>query len=521
MRSRIWKKPTLLLGALVALVALLAAACASGVPQQDLDAAKAQLQAKEQELAQAKGQLSQKDGEIASLGAQVKGLAPTTIVQTGQLQPAPAGAQPTGWDTAESMRGGLTLFARYDSSGPDAYDVKKHPLVYVSSEGMAKVGSPGKNKYAGLYIIDANTKEVVASATYNLGYEHTGAGHTTGISPDGKWFYAGTTVKIDNESTPLVLIINARTLKLDKALKGVGIAKGFALHHSIGFIDSKGKDRVTLTKNSGPGFILDPKDDNRVVRAITAQDVAMLGHNYVTISPDGKWLYWALRPSSWGNEHGEGGVAKINLETGAVTYIWGLGEGANPLGMAHTADGKFTYINDAHGDAVYKIDNATNTIVGKTNAGVAGPYGLTLNWDETQLYTIGKGEGSHNTGHVIGVIDTGTKPGAIFRPNRDFNQPIVLGSSAKSIDHGILHPDPKVNELWVSNMAGWETIVLDLNTREVKAYIPTPNGGDTHSGGFVRYNPDWTGKLVNDMGGPKADVYAAKVPLVAAALAAK
>ena len=55
-------------------------------------------------------------------------------------------------------------------------------------------------------------------------------------------------------------------------------------------------------------------------------------------------------------------------------------------------------------------------------------------------------------------------------------------------------------------MKGWEIIVLDLNTNKPKAYIPTPNGGDTHSGGFVRYNADWTGELLADMGCPKGAV---------------
>jgi hypothetical protein len=54
-------------------------------------------------------------------------------------------------------------------------------------------------------------------------------------------------------------------------------------------------------------------------------------------------------------------------------------------------------------------------------------------------------------------------------------------------------------------MVWWETIVLDLKTHEVKAPIPTPNGADTHSGGFVRYTPDWKG-LLADMGGPKASL---------------
>jgi mono/diheme cytochrome c family protein len=47
---------------------------------------------------------------------------------------------------------------------------------------------------------------------------------------------------------------------------------------------------------------------------------------------------------------------------------------------------------------------------------------------------------------------------------------------------------------------------MDLNTHKVSAYIPTPNGGDTHSGGFVRYTPDWKGELLADMGGPKRAV---------------
>ena len=53
---------------------------------------------------------------------------------------------------------------------------------------------------------------------------------------------------------------------------------------------------------------------------------------------------------------------------------------------------------------------------------------------------------------------------------------------------------------------------MDLNTHKVNAYIPTPNGGDTHSGGFVRYTPDWKGELLADMGGPKAAVQGDDAP---------
>jgi mono/diheme cytochrome c family protein len=57
---------------------------------------------------------------------------------------------------------------------------------------------------------------------------------------------------------------------------------------------------------------------------------------------------------------------------------------------------------------------------------------------------------------------------------------------------------------------------MDLNTHKVSAYIPTPNGGDTHSGGFARYTPDWKGELLADMGGPKGAVRAIMRQRVAA-----
>ncbi len=63
-------------------------------------------------------------------------MTPTLVVQAGQLAPPPPAAQPTGWDTPESIRGRLKLLATYDSSGPDAWDVEAHPLVYFTSEGV-------------------------------------------------------------------------------------------------------------------------------------------------------------------------------------------------------------------------------------------------------------------------------------------------------------------------------------------------------------------------------------------------
>jgi DNA-binding beta-propeller fold protein YncE len=431
----------------------------------------------------------------------------STTTQSAQLAPAATGAQPTGWETTEAQRGQLTLLAKFDSSGDAAWDQVKHPTVFVTSMGKAPKPTGAKIDGAGLYIIDASTKEVVASRVYDLGEEVTQSSHTIGISPDGKWFYQmfGDQVAATKQTRNLILIINAKTLKIDKVLQH----PTQRLHHAAAFKDSKGNDRVILDMGfgatGGPHFLLDPKNDNKVVQAITFDDVRPMGHPFTAPSPDGKYLYISMgSPEIREGESYEASIAKWDIEKKVATVIHGTGN--HPIGIVPTVDGKFTYVVDASNSLVFKLDNATNTIVGKTSAGVAGPYGARLNWDETRLIVVGKGEGSHNKGAVLGLIDTKT-----FQQTRDLPEmPIVLsgnqaaGGIVSSIDHAILNPDPAANEMWVSNMGGNEIIVLDLNTYKVKTYIRTPNGGNTHSGGFVKYDASWNGELLADMFGPQA-----------------
>jgi len=440
----------------------------------------------------------------SALQQQLAAMAPTMVVQAALAPPQAAAVQPAGWETPEAVRGRLRLLTRYDSSGPDAWDAAAHPMVFFTSEGVER----GARK-SGVQVIDAYSKKIVASVLFDLGEEVTENPHSVGISPDGRFLYLGQMhrVRATGQVRTVLMIVNARTLKLDKVLEGMARVDWF--HHITGFKDWQGRDRVLVafgrTPGGAPHYLLDPHDDNRVVRAITMEDIGFkIGHPYPTVDPTGKFVYVSIIAPPWRAQlHNTGGIAKLNLETGATTIIPFVGD--NPIGMAHTADGRFTYVNDSEGSNVFKIDNATNTVVAHTSAGVAGPYGLVLNWDESLLYPIGKGEGGHNIGSVVGAINA-----VSFSPPRQMfpSLPIQLGGSASSIDHGVLHPDPKVNELWISNMNGWEMIVLDLNTHKVSAYIPTPNGGDTHSGGFVRYTPDWKGELLADMGGPKGPMQA-------------
>lgn len=481
-------------------------------------------------------------GDAAEQEAAQTSSAKTIVVQAGELQPAPEGAQQQSeWDTAESIRGGLRLLATYDSSGPDAWDVKAHPLVYMTSEGTEDT-NPAYDEnapyFVGFHIIDAYSKEVVASFILEegiMGGKNNRFPHGFDVSPDGKWGYFGWgEAGPDGEDIFPVGIVNMRTLKLDKVvvmdratcwgLTGRSAEFGTnskPLHHVQSFKDWEGNDRVILQMGfgaeGGPHYILDPNDDNRVWKAITYDEVHPMGHPFTTPSPDGRYIYISMGAGHIRQaETPQAGIAKLDLETGEVSVIKDVGH--HPIGITHTADGKYTYVNDGHGSHVYKIDNETDEVVASTSAGVAGPYGIVLNWDETELFIVGKGEGSHNSGGHLGLVDTKT-----FEQSHALHQmPINLGGSASSVDHAILHPDPKVNELWVSNMNGWETIVLDLDTHEPIAWIPTPNGGNTHSGAFVKYNPDWTGELQSDMGGPKSpEMWAAVKAKVAEAVAQK
>ncbi len=479
--------------------------------------------------------LPEQEGEQVNEQAVQTGSTTTVIVQPGQLQPAPEGAaQQSEWDTDESIRGGLKLFATYDSSGEDAWDVEAHPLVYMSSEGTESANPAYDDTaayFVGFHIIDAYSKEVVASFLLTEGVaggDNTRFPHGFDVSPDGKWGYLGWgEVTPEGEDLFPVAIVNMRTLKLDKVVvmdrsTGWGTTGRRAefgtlskpLHHVQSFTDFAGNDRVILQfgfgARGGPHYILDPNDDNRVWKAITFDEVHPMGHPFTTPSPDGQYIYISMGASHIQNAHTpQAGIAKLDLETGEVIIIKDVGH--HPIGITHTADGMYTFVTDGHGSHIYKVDNETDEVVDSTSAGVAGPYGIALNWDETELFSVGKGESSHNSGGHLGMIDLKT-----FAQSRTIHRmPIDLGGSASSVDHAILHPDPEVNELWVSNMNGWETIVLDLETHEPTDWIATPNGGNTHSGCFVQYDADWTGELQSDMGGPKSqamwDMVKAKV----------
>jgi hypothetical protein len=168
-----------------------------------------------------------------------------------------------------------------------------------------------------------------------------------------------------------------------------------------------------------------------------------------------------------------------------------------PVWVNFTSDEKHAYITGARNSIVMKLDLEEGEIVTEQRAGVDGPYGNHFGWDDRYIYTIGKGEESHNRGKMLGMVDTTTMEVPGSRAMDQFYTGCIRG------DHGTLHPDPEANELWISCNASFEVVVFDLDLKEVSARIPLPNGGSTHSGAFVFYPDGWQkpGETLSDMNG--------------------
>jgi DNA-binding beta-propeller fold protein YncE len=407
--------------------------------------------------------------------------------------------QKAAWENEWTEKVGIQLEYDFDSSGPDAWDSKKHPSVFITTEGPGYGGLLSGVTLPGLAIIDADTREVVASQSFDVlswGWKNVFEPHGLGVSPDGKWIYLptgeGSFTTTTGGHAGRFLVINARTLKIDKVIQLSGQA-----HHAKSYTSPEGEQRVMLYGWSQPLFVLDPDNDNRAVGSISHQEQGSEGYLYFASSNGDQIIgtgryrdfdmrkhltdnpIWIIDPQSW---H----IKKfINVPDSA------------PVWVNFTSDDKYAYITGARNSIVMKLDLEKGKVTTEQRAGVDGPYGNHFGWDDRYIYTIGKGEESHNRGKMLGMVDTATMEVPGSRAMDQFYTGCVRG------DHGTLHPDPEANELWISCNASFEVVVFDLDLKDVSARIPLPNGGSTHSGAFVFYPDGWQepGQTLSDMNG--------------------
>lgn len=447
-----------------------------------------------------------------------KEAAPTTILQVAPAAagaPAPAPA-PTGWETEAAKKVGIRLLQTLDSSGQAAWDAKKHPLVLFTSNGPGYAGLPSaKVKLPGLTIIDATTKEVIAARWFDLKYamppdaefSSSNEPHVLGMSLDGKWVYlpnADPTAPANDRGR--LMVIDAKTLKLRQVIGTQRIP-----HHVKSFQAADGRQLILGYDFNGSGiYILDPNNDNKVVAVITDEDVG--GRRYLAFSdPKGETIWTTVRPQA--GIEANGWVSVISTKDWKVKRNYTVGK--SPIWVAFTADGKYAFVDNGEDDTYHKIDVAKGQVIGEARTGGHGPYGMTLSWDEKELWFINKGEGSHNRGKSISYVN----PVTMGRPIDEFSTGCVRG------DHIYLHPDPEVHEFWLSCNSSFEIVVFDTDKKEVKTRIPMPDGGSTHTGDFVKYDVDgagnWKGEVLVDHDGLKRPLLAKRAEIAAKAAQSK
>ncbi|MDH4109616.1 MAG: hypothetical protein OEW35_15010 [Gammaproteobacteria bacterium] len=414
--------------------------------------------------------------------------------------PEPASAkQKAAWENEWTRKVGVELEYQFDSGGADAWDPEEHPLVFITTEGPGYGGLLSGVTLPGLAIIDADTREVVASQNYDVlswGWKNVFEPHGLGVSPDGKWIYLptgeGSFGTITDGHAGRFLVINARTLKIDKVIGLQGQA-----HHAKSYVTPGGAQRVMLYGWSQPLFVLDPANGNRPVGSISHQEQGSEGYLYFA-SPDGDRIIGTGRYRDFDMRKHllDNPVWIIDPESWSVKKWIAVPDSA-PVWVNFTTDQRFAYITGARNSIVMKLDLEKEEIVAEQRAGVDGPYGNHFGWDERYIYTIGKGEESHNRGKMVGIVDAATMEVPESRAMDQIYTGCVRG------DHGTLHPDPEANELWISCNASFEVVVFDLDLKQVSARIPLPNGGSTHSGAFVSYPQGWEGpgENLSDMNG--------------------
>jgi hypothetical protein len=355
----------------------------------------------------------------------------------------------------------------------------------------------------GVAIIDADTYEVVASADFELeDVESYFEPHGLGVSMDGRWIYlpTGTSPGFGAQGGGRWLIIDALTLKLNKVLS---LPKN--PHHAKAFTDSTGRDLVLAYSFGEGGFaVLDPSDDNRVVAAVPNGELQGRGYLGFT-TPDGKYLMISTRPPR--GIEATGFVNVVDTTTWrSVAKIDILD--SDPVWIEISADGTTAFVTGAHESLVARInmEGPPNQwdVDGVTGSAAIGPYGARLNWDETQLWTVSKGEATHNRGVSLGLLN----PQIMRAPPFFAWAPGAVGvfpTGCTRGDHATLHPDPDLEEIWLSCNGSFNIVVWDMFDRIVKENISLPNGGSTHSGSFVEYEEgpmgDFFGQVLSDQNG--------------------
>jgi len=345
---------------------------------------------------------------------------------------------------------------------------------------------------------DAETKEIIAS--YMLPETLRATVHGTVMSPDGRYVYIIGARPGQADDVPTVnssaTLIKADALTL-QPIKQFTI--GGRIHHAQAFRDLVLVDMFARDPDGLGVFLLDPETDE-VVGGI--RDVDLGGFAYTAWSDkDYEYIYALVEPAGYAPGRATGMFAAVSMYQGRFTALrpfwiakidpdtWEVLReypipGYRPNWLVVDSAKENMYVINSLSNAA-KINIETGEVVWTNGTGI-GPYGASLNIDETELWVADKGEGAHHLGRTVTIIDTQT------------GHATETLYGAYKVDHVLL--DPTGTEMWATSNGEGRIYVYDAESRELTNIIDMPGNGDAHGLVWVHYDENGEPRVVRDQG---------------------
>ena len=345
---------------------------------------------------------------------------------------------------------------------------------------------------------DAETKEIIAG--YMLPESLRATVHGTVLSPDGRYVYIIGARPGQADDVPTVnssaTLIKADAVTL-QPIKQFTI--GGRIHHAQAFRDYVMIDMFARDPDGLAIMLLDPETDE-IVSGI--KDVDLGGFAYTAWSDkDYEYIYALVEPAGYAPGRATGMFAAVSMYQGRYTALrpfwvakidpdtWEVLReypipGYRPNWLVVDSAKENMYVINSLSNA-NKINIETGEIVWTNGTGI-GPYGASLNSDETELWVADKGEGAHHLGRTITIIDTQT------------GHATETLYGAYKVDHVLL--DPSGTEMWATSNGEGRIYVYDAESRELTNIIDMPGNGDAHGLVWVHYDENGEPRVVRDQG---------------------
>ena len=395
------------------------------------------------------------------------------------------------------------VVATFDPGGPK-FEPQPGKTYFYENIGTASTPSvlfdgyslPRSNQ---IVVGDAETKEVIAS--YMLPESLRSVVHTSMMSPDGRYVYIIGARPGGDFDTTTNLSTSATLLKADAlTLQPLSqITIGGRLHHGQVFRDYVMIDYFARDPDGLAFSLLDPETD-QIIGGI--KDIDLGGFVYtVWTDKDYDYIYALMEPAGYAPGRGTGvfaaismyqgrlmamrpyWVAKINPETWEVEQEYPI-PGYRPNWLIVDSAKENMYVINTLSNAS-KINIETGVIEWTNGTGI-GPYGGSLNADESELWVADKGEAAGHLGRTITVMDT------------HGGHAIETLYGGYKVDHVVLSPNGK--EMWATSNGEGRLYVYDVESRELTNVIDMPGNGDAHGLIWVHYDENGVPRTVRDQG---------------------